>query len=222
MFSNKFCCLAVAAIVFTLACKKGSIQQVDNGCISRIQRDYADPNKTELAAALKLLTDNHIATNNIVVTRVILNDTITTNGPVHVYQHVIVQQYANGLPILFAQLGYHFNNGVYDETSGYPYGTVTLGTTAHTSLPQLRYLFVQAALKDSYSVNKKITDSCLVAEFGYYDIGNSIGINPHGNLIKAWRVTPPHSDYPVAIIRDDNTELLSYFNGIFTLDKAKH
>jgi hypothetical protein len=220
MFAKKISCVFLVALALGSSCKKSPLTGVqnDNGCISRIRRDYADTNKTELTASLKLLTDNHIATNNLVVTRAILNDTITTNGPVHVLQHVIAQQYSKGLPILFAQVGYHFNNGTYYITSGYLYSNVTLGTTPRTTLPQLRYLFVQAALKDSYSVNRKIADSCLVAEFGYYDISP----DSHGQLIKAWRVTPANHDYPFAIIQDDDARLLFYHNGILTLNKSRN
>ncbi|WP_184550220.1 hypothetical protein [Mucilaginibacter sp. FT3.2] len=218
MLVQKLPCLVLLFFALCSSCKKSTLTPVmdDNGCISRIQRDYSDANKTDLATAQKLLQDNHIATGNIVVSRVILNDTITTNGPVHILQHVIVQQYANGLPILFAQISYHFNNGIFAETTGYLYNNVTLGTTPHTSLPQLRYLFVKASVKDYQALNKNIADSCLVAEFGYYDISP----NSHGQLVKAWRVTPPKSDYPVAIIQDDNAKLLLYYNGLLTLNKA--
>jgi len=212
---KKYYHLLVLALAIFASCKKSALTKEDNGCISRISRNYADSNKTELAAALKLLKDNHIATSNMVVSRVILNDTIGSNGPVHVFQHVVVQLYANGLPILFGQAGYHFNGGVYNSTSGYLYGAVSLDTLPHTRLPQLRYLFTEAVKKDAYSISQKMLDSCLVAEFGYYDVGTS----SHGQLIKAWRVTPANSLYPVAIIQDNNTKLLSYFNGLLTFNK---
>jgi hypothetical protein len=212
MFTKKLCYVVLAAVACSLSCKKGSIVPVDNGCIDRVTRDYSDPNKAELAAGAKLLQDAHISANNLVISRVTLDDTITTNGPVHVFQHVFAQQYANGLPILFAQVAYHFNSKVYDSTSGYLYGKISLGSTPHTSLATLRYLFVDAAKKDSYSVTQNIPDSCLVAEFGYYDTNTS----NHNKIIKAWRVTPKNSTYPEAIISDDDSKLLSYFNGLMT------
>ncbi|SEP35765.1 hypothetical protein [Mucilaginibacter sp. OK283] len=220
MFAKKLSCIVLVALALGSSCKKSPLVAVqdDNGCISRIKRDYSDPNKTELAAALKLLQDNHIATANQVVGGATLNDTITTNGPVHVMQHVFNQLYANNQPILFAQVIYHFNNGIYQSTSGYLYNSVTLDTVPHTRLSQLRYVFMQEAKNDGYAVTNKITSSCLVAEFGYLDISP----DSHGQLVKAWRVTPPNQSYPLAMIRDDNGHLIYYTNGIMTLNKASH
>lgn len=220
MITRKISCLILLAIAAGSSCKKSPLVNVqdDNGCISRIRRNYSDTNKIAFAAALKLLQDNHIATANLVITGGIFNDTITTNGPVHVMQHVFTQLYANKQPILFAQLNYHFNNGVYQSTSGYAYNSVTLDTVPHARLSQLRYVFIQQAKNDWYAAGNNITSTCLVAEFGYFDISS----NSHGQLIKAWRVTPANQSYPLAMIRDDNGQLIYYTNGIMTLNKDGH
>jgi|GEM_PF-3777005 len=81
------------------ACKKGELAAVDgedNGCISRLKRDYSDSNKVELATAVKLLQKNNISTSGLVIYRVILNDSISTNGPLNIYQHVIAYEESKG------------------------------------------------------------------------------------------------------------------------------
>ena len=200
-------------ILFSIfSCRKGSpIVEADSGCISLGRFSY-NVSKADSAAAVALFKKNNISVGNLVFRRVILNDTSTAlnTNPITVYQHVQVQQYFNGLPILNSALGYHFKNDVFQFTMGTKYTGVNLGTSQHLRLSQVRALYVKAAEKD---ISAK--DSCLVTRFGYYDVGHDNNAPP--SFVKAWWVTPAHAEYPLGIFRDDNGASITYFNGIVTL-----
>ena len=210
------------ALLASASCKKGELSGnygEDNGCISRVKRDYSDSNKTELATAVKLLQKNNIPLNGMVINRVILNDSITTNGPLSIYQHVIAYEESKGLPIFNSGMGYHFRDEVYVTFSGRRYGTLDLNTTATATLLQIRKVFIDAFNKDGYNVAGHVNAaSCLRAEFGYYNLTPDTPDQPH--FVKAWKVTFTDWDYPEAYIQDDNRKLLSYFNGIMTVVNA--
>jgi hypothetical protein len=219
---KKFYCLVLLALMAFASCKKGELPGnygEDNGCINRIKRDYSDSNKTELTAALKLFQQNNISTSGLVINRVILNDRITTNGPLSIYQHVIAFEESKGLPIFNSGLGYHFRNEVYVTFSGRRYGTLNLDTKALATLPQIRKIFIDAFNKDGYNVDGHVNaSSCVRAEFGYYNLTPDTPDQPQ--FVKAWKVTFNDWDYPEAYIQDDNRKLLSYFNGIMTVVNA--
>ena len=219
---KKFYCLVLIVLAAFTACKKGELSSAgeeDNGCISRVKRDYSDSNKVELAAAIKLLQKNNIPVNGLVIYRVILNDSISNNGPLNIYQHVIAYEESKGLPIFNSGIGYHFRNEVFATTIGRRYGTLSLNTTATAPLPQIRKIFIDAFKKHGYTIDNRVNESsCLNAEFGYYNLTPDTPDQPH--FAKVWKVTFMNYDYPVAYIQDDNRKLLSYFNGLLTLNKT--
>ncbi|WP_413670714.1 hypothetical protein ACEN9X_12700 [Mucilaginibacter sp. Mucisp86] len=216
---KKFYCLVLIVLVAFAACKKGQLSSgdgEDNGCISRIKRDYSDSNKVELATAIKLLQKNNIPTNGLVIYRVILNDSISTN----IYQHVMAYEESNGLPIFNSGISYHFRNEIFETSIGRRYGTLNLNTKAAATLPQIRKVFIDAFKKDGYTVDNNVNESsCLNAEFGYFDLNHDTPDHP--NFIKAWKVTfAKYNEYPVAYIQDSDRKLLFYFNGLLTLNKV--
>ncbi|WP_162996588.1 hypothetical protein [Mucilaginibacter celer] len=218
---KKFYCLVLLALMTFASCKKGELSGnygEDNGCINRVKRDYSDSNKTELAAAVSLLQKNNISLNGLVITRVILNDSITTNGPLTIYQHVVASEESKGLPIFNSGMGYHFRDGTYYLLSGRRYGTLNLDTKASATLPQIRKIFIDAFNKDGYKDGHVDASSCVRAEFGYYNLAQDTPDQPH--FVKAWKITFNNWDYPEAYIQDDNRKLLSYFNGIMTVVNA--
>ncbi|XHR94570.1 hypothetical protein ACFJIV_30575 [Mucilaginibacter sp. UC70_90] len=219
---KKFYCLVLIVLAAFTACKKGELSSAggeDNGCINRVKRDYSDSNKVELAAAITLLQKNSIPVNGLVIYRVILNDSISNNGQLNIYQHVIAYEESKGLPIFNSGIGYHFRNEVFSTTIGRRYGTLSLNTTATAPLPQIRKIFIDAFKQDGYTIDNHVNESsCLNAEFGYYNLTPDTPDQPH--FAKVWKVTFMNYDYPVAYIQDDNRKLLSYFNGLLTLNKT--
>jgi hypothetical protein len=219
---KKFYCLVLSALVAFASCKKGELNRAygeNNGCISRIKRDYSDSNKVDLATAVKLLQQNSISLNGLVIYQVILNDSISINGPLRVYQHVAAYEESKGLPIFNSGIGYHFKNGTFETSIGQRYGTLSLDTGAKATLPQIRKVFIDAFNKDGYTIDNRVNaSSCLRAEFGYLNLRQDTPDHP--NFVKVWKVTFTGYEYPVAYIQDDNRKLLSYFNGLLTLDKA--
>lgn len=192
------------------SCKKGELA-ADNGCISRIQRHYLSG--ADSLAAVALLKINHIDNSNLTYTGVTLNDTIANAGAVGVYQHVFALQYFNGLPLFFSNIGLHFRKEVYYLTSGHRYNSINLSTHPILSLPVLRKLFLDQAARANSIRTATYKDSCLVAEFGYLNIGT----NDAPRFVKAWEVTPKNVEYPQAFFRDDDGSTISYFDGIMTL-----
>jgi len=220
---KKFYCLVLIVLAAFAACKKGELSSVDgedNGCISRVKRDYSDNNKVELATAIKLLQKNNISTNGLIIYQVILNDSISINGPLRVYQHVAAYEESKGLPIFNSGIGYHFKNEVFETSIGQRYGTINLDTKAEAMLPQIRKIFIDAFKKDGYNIDSHVNESsCLNAEFGYFNLNQDTPDHP--NFVKVWKVTfSGYDEYPVAFIQDGNKKLIYYFNGLLTLDKA--
>jgi len=162
---RKLVYLTLFGLLAISACKKGELKG-DNGCITKIRRSFG-VSVADSLKAVALLKSNGISTENLVYDRITLDDTVTNvNSHVtSVYQHIDALQYANGLPIFNAFIGYHFNEGKYFTTIGTKYGNVNLSTSHHLNLSQVRELFLQAGGTET----AKMKDSCLAAEFGYYD-----------------------------------------------------
>ncbi|HJP63224.1 MAG TPA: hypothetical protein VJ844_07255 [Mucilaginibacter sp.] len=204
--------LIMVALVAFVSCKKNEVAG-DNGCISQRQNKSFGLNTADSLAALQLLTNNHMPTNDIQMERIELRDTI--NGT-HIYQYIAAIQLIKGLPVLSDDFGYNFRDGIYQQTSGKKYTSVSLNTHPTLSLRLLRSLYMAEVKKNNnatYSANFK--DSCLVARFGYYNLNAGTG-NETPDIIKAWAVTPKNADYPVAIFRDDNGNTIIYNTGIVT------
>jgi hypothetical protein len=188
------------------SCKKNDLSG-DNGCISRIKKHYVSA--SDSLAAIQLLKQNNLPYTNLTFEYVLLNDTV--NDPVTPYQHVVAHQNFNGLPILSSEFGYHFQGGVYKSTTGTIYGPINLNNHSSLSLPVLRKLYLDEVKKNSANI-ATFKDSCLVAEFGYYNLNETINTTP--NFVKAWRVTPSKNNFPLVYFRDDNGKTISFFSGI--------
>lgn len=206
--------LILFALAVLASCKKNDITG-DNGCISQRQTQSFRLDPADSLAALQLLQNNHIATNDIEMEYINLRDTITNaeNGT-HVYQYIAAIQLIKGLPVLSDDFGYHFLDGVYQHTSGKKYASVPLDTHSTLSLPLLRGLYMAELKKNtSAEVYNGFRDSCLVARFGYYNLNAGTG-NETPAIVKAWAVRPKNTEYPLVIFRDDNRQKIIYFSGI--------
>jgi len=200
-------------ILFVYSCKKVEIP-IDNGCISYIKRHYI--NGADSLAAVKLLQQNNIPNSNLAYDRIILNDTVSNGSSTDIYQHIFAIQYFNNLPLFFSEIGYHFKNGVLQQFYDTRYNSITLNTIPRMTLPEVRKVYVDALFNDGNTSFRKYKDTCLVAEFGYYNTNPSNPANPQ--FIKAWYITPKNSMYPMVILNDRTGQSISYFDGIFFLD----
>jgi hypothetical protein len=192
------------------SCTKAIIL-ADKGCITQITRDFS--NGADTAGAIKLFNENNLPAANLLFYRVILNDVIINRQGTFNYQHIFAKQRYNGLMVFNGDIGFHFNNRVLFYQDGPLYGTVKLNTTHKLTLPQLRAMYINAAEKNGVLSNFR--DSCLVAQFGYYNLNAGVSYAAP-NIVKAWYITPKNSLYPYAYISDDNDATLAFFDGIET------
>jgi len=214
------------------SCSKSSHHEdvPDNGCIVRKDIKLSPPllNAAQIKTADSLLDVNHIAHNNY---RYLGLRQDSLNGTFE--QFITVDQYANGLRLFTSQLNYLFWNGIIHYTSGAPTQGTTLDTVPSLGLARLRALFSNDLKKRelggaggvSGSVSYGYRDSCYRAEFGYINIATD-GVSE--NLIKAWRVSiltadrgPSFNypyDYPYAIYKDSNGQLISFLGNIIAID----
>jgi hypothetical protein len=209
--------LILFALLVFASCKKDGLP-VDNGCISQIERQHFGVSVSDSVAAVQLLKQNNLPTNDLVFESIQLYDTLTISGSTNVYQYIFAVQYLNTLPVLSYDFGYTFKEGILQQVTGARYNGITLNTHSTQSPPRLREFYMSEVNKNaSLTLAAALKDSCLVAEFGYYDLNVdfSVLVNDHTpNFIKAWRVAPAHSSYPQAIFRDDNGQLISYSGGL--------
>jgi hypothetical protein len=203
---------ALFALLVFVSCKKNDLP-VNNGCISQVRRQNFGLTSTDSLFAVKLLKQNNMPYNDVQF-EYVHSDTVTISGVTNVYQHISAIQYLKGLPVLSYDFGYSFKNGVFQEITGTKYNSVNLDTRATLSLPRLRELYMTEINKNSsVAIAAGFKDSCLVAEFGFYDLNG--GPNPHmPNFVKAWSIRPKHAVYPLGFFRDDNGQKIAYYRGL--------
>jgi len=216
IFIMKKIYLITIAILALTSCKKGEQLPGDNGCISQIERQNFGVTASDSIAAVQLLKQNNLPTNDLVL-EYVHNDTITYTVPSYINQYVFGIQYINGLAILSYDFGYTFKNGVFKEVTGARYSVVNLDTHPTQHLPQLRALYISEISKNRGSdIAAAFKDSCVLAQFGYYDLNVdfNVPVNDHTpNFVKAWSVKPKHAPYPQVIFRDDNGKTIVYNGG---------
>jgi hypothetical protein len=208
---KKIYLIAVIAVAFA-SCKKSELLPGDNGCITQIKRENFNINPADSLTAIHLFQQNKMNYSNLAFERIILNDTIGQ----HVYAHIFATQILNGLEVMSGNAGYHFLDGVYQSTLGKVYGTISLDNRPHLSLPQLRALFMSEAI-DKQGISATYRDSCVTAQFGYYDLNAGTG-DESTNMVKAWRIELKGNTYPIAVFRDDNGGLIAFDSGIRTFN----
>jgi len=202
--------LVLSAIIYS--CTKTGTLPSGNGCTTQIKRVNYNIKPADSLAVIHLFQQNKLDYNTLSFERIILNDTM--NG--HVYQHILATQYFNGLQLMSSEVWYGFLDGVYQSTNGKRYAGVSLDSHSHLSLSQLRGLYMSEAI-DKQGLNPTYRDSCITAQFGYYDLNAGTG-NETTNIVKGWRVELKRNIYPIAIFRDDNGQLIGFDTGMRTLN----
>lgn len=207
---KKIYCVLFALLVFA-SCQKNDVQ-VDNGCISRAKRQNFKITAADSVAVVNLLIQNNLPYNDLQFEYVRF-DTVKNNGSINVNQYIFGIQYINGLPILSYDFGYSLKDGVFQEITGKRYNGINLDTHSTQTLPRLRELYLAEVNKNTNN-SSTYKDSCVVAEFGYYDL-NATTNNSTPNFVKAWSVTPKHAFFPQVFFRDDNGKTIVYYGGFF-------
>jgi hypothetical protein len=202
--------LILSAIIYS--CTKTGTLPSGNGCTTQIKKANYNIKSADSVAAVHLFQQNKMNYSNLSFERIILNDTIGS----HVYQHIFAYQSFNGLQIMSGEAAYQFLDGVYQSSLGKIYSSVNLDNHSHLSLSQLRTLFMSESI-DKQGLNPSYRDSCITAQFGYYDVNAGTG-NETTNMVKAWRVQLKNNGFPLAIFNDDNSKLIVYDSGIRTFN----
>jgi hypothetical protein len=176
----------------------------DHGCINRVivsEHDYS-VSVYDYEYAAQLFHRNNISQAGLRFTR-LEKDTFSTGAFVNIRS----QQYINGLPVFVRVIDYGFKNEQYDYLYG-ELATTGLDATPRLNLALVRRLYIERAKAGGYN----FSNICLNAEFGYYDVNIGTGTNAI-SLVKAWKVNPQDSEWPVAYI-DDNGVVIVFDSGV--------
>ncbi|UPK72451.1 hypothetical protein [Chitinophaga filiformis] len=215
--------IAIICILTLNACSKRKSDNMlpeDYGCIKRCYLPVTAHavSSSDVNTINELFSANQIANGNLRYYGYILDSLQTRYPPYKKYEMQVatVDQYANGVRIFLRSMSYIFLDHKFSSESGEITKGTTLDTAHQLTLPQLRGLFLASLQHDPIAAKYK--DSCLKAEFGYYNLNTGISFTPE-ILVKAWRVTPLNSVYPSEYPEayyEDNGKLIFYTNGIQT------
>lgn len=216
------CLLAFFCITLFSCRKEGEINvlEKDNG---RIERKIVPVSAHSISDAEIAIVNNLFLTNGIINSKYryyqYLHDTVQALFPPYaVFDHKAVRadEYANGLRIFTGQVVFGFKNNILNFTSGNLTSGSFLNTTPQLTLNELRRFFLTDIEQFDHQGNQ-YKDSCLSAEFGYFNLNAGTG-NEQEILVKAWRITTKNSvyptEYPQAIHNDNDGQLIRYDNGI--------
>jgi hypothetical protein len=197
------------------SCKKSGVDlPEDKGCIERLiipVNSQGTMPAVDFSLVKTLFTSNGINNPNYRYSRTYRDSVKTFNGT-YDYRNVYIIQYANGLPIFGESLNYLFKNGTFSSYAGAVSNGTSLNTVPLLTLGQLRKLFIGDLQLFDHRGNE-FKDSCLKAEFGYFNLNSGTG-NTTENIVKAWHITPKNGDYPEAYYQDSDGGFILYFNGM--------
>ena len=206
--------ILILGLLAFAACRKNDNIPADSGCINRIHRVDYHVSAADSLAAISTLQQNKITYGDLDLEYV----STYTVGDTAFFQSIFLIQEVNGLPVLSGDLWYQFKKGVLQTVTGTRYKDISLDTHPTRTLPQLRAAYLAAVDKYKYGSNIisdapfSVKDSCVVAEFGYYDLNATTNGAPP-NIVKAWSVSPTPGSYPQVFFRDDNGKLILYNGG---------
>ena len=216
---NKITLIVMLSLLFS--CKKEmddlSMQNgVDNGCIERniisVTQHSISPSNIQLVNVL--FTKNGIDNSKFRYYQY-TNDTFQTYFPPYTkfdQKLIRADQYANGLRLFEHNVVYNFKDNIFDFANGIVNENIMLDTNPKQVLARLRKLYI-SDLEQFNQKGASYKDSCLKAEFGYYELNSGSGNNKK-IWAKAWKVTPQNRDYPQGYYQDENGSRISYFDGI--------
>jgi hypothetical protein len=211
-----FACSKTDAVPGTMPLWRTATIGADEGCAQNITQPAT---AHSLPAAQVALADNLFDRNNLPHANLryfqYQRDSLrNAQPPTRVLNELVrVTEYANGLKVFTAPSNFIFWNGSFHFRAGTPTGGTSLGTVPQLTLPQLRWLFKETIAQ--FDPHNALSDQCINAEFGYYDLNAGNGNQPE-NLVKAWRVTKQGQQYPFAYFQDAGCQLIYYDNGIRT------
>jgi hypothetical protein len=208
---KKIYLITFIALAFA-ACKKNDQLPGDSGCITQIKRQNFDIKNTDSVTAIQLLKQNNIPYNDVQLEYFSSYNIPTGESNPGTYQSVFVIQQINGLPILSSEIWYQFTNSILQTTSGIRYNEINLSNSSSLQLTQLRAAYLAEVTKNNSTIATQLKDSCLVAQFGYYDL--NVDVNSTPNFVKAWLVKPQHSVYPQVTLQDGSGKTIVYNGGI--------
>ncbi len=211
---KKIYLIIFVALAFA-SCKKNDQQLPgDSGCITRIKHQNFGIKSTDSVTAIQLLKQNHIPYNDVQIEY--FSSYVVPTGEVNAgtYESVFVIQQINGLPVLSGEIWYQFTNNVLQTTTGTRYNEINLSNSSSLQLAQLRAAYLAEVTKHNSTTATQLKDSCLVAQFGYYDL--NVNVNSTPNFVKAWLVKPQHSLYPQVTLQDGSGKTINYNGGICT------
>jgi len=206
-------------MIFIISCRKHEDMVAD--CISEVTVDSADMTSTvtspQLAAIDNLFKLNNLSTANEQFFGIDSNRYMPPGYNDSVSQvEVLAYRWYNNLPVFMWNDNLVFYNDILQPISIIYHGQVPgPDTTFHQSLESLRKIYQANFLKIIISGGVAITnnnvrhpssgylDSCLTAQPGYIDPVNFNQASTYGSsLIKAWKVTPVGSAFPMVFIAD--------------------
>lgn len=194
--------IAAALVTQVLSCSKHQTSS-DNACIQRIIPDRGQPRLpvAQIDAIDSLFINNNISTAHLQFNTYIPN---TNTDPAVVPQELVVANiFINGLPLFNYDDVFTFNAGILDSALLYPGTPSTNDATGHQTLSFLRTAFLKYAVASSPDQYANI---CLSATLGYIDASWLPGnVLSWGTPIKAWKITPSNSDFPLVFVKDDDS-----------------
>ena len=206
---------------FLFSCKKEvddlNVQNdIDDGCIKKViipvTQHRISPSNIQLVNALFMKNGiDHSKLRYYQYT----NDSFQTYFlPYTKFDQKLIRadQYANGMRLFEHGVVYNFKDDTFDSANGIVNENITLDTNPKQTLARLRKLYI-SDLEQFNQKGKSYKDSCLKAEFGYYELNSGSG-NGKKLWVKVWKVTPQHTDYPEGYYQDENGNRISYFDGI--------
>ena len=143
------------------------------------------------------------------------NDSLQTYFPPYTkFDEKLIRadQYANGVRLFEHGVVYNFKDNIFDFANGIVTEDIMLDTISKQTLARLRKLYI-SDLEQFNHIGASFKDSCLKAEFGYYELTSGSG-NDKKLWVKAWKLTPKNTDYPQGYYQDEDGNRIAYSDGI--------
>jgi hypothetical protein len=190
------------------ACKKNnnttcnSNLAEDSGCMVRVVTPVNSHliDSADIPIVNALFANNHIDCSRYRYIAYLHDSAAPTYYPPYAtYDDKVVKtiEYINNLAIFNGQINFEFLNGIFEFKAGTATHGTPLDTIPHLTLGQLRKLFINDVKRYIHN-GVDYNDSCLKAEFGYFNLNASVSNAPE-QLVKAWKVTLKNSLYPEAL-----------------------
>ncbi len=196
----------VVLILLFAACKKNKNEPFSEpGCIQRV---YTTPGNYLLSTADSARVDSMFRNNGIDINNFqpyeIAKLILFSENGIDSYMSVKARHFSGQLLYFEGDVTVYFKSGAIDSMyymSGNADGATPVGvvTTPELSLEAVRKIYLKQVNISSYK------DTCLVAEFGLY---NTAGPNGSMETRSVWRVTPEHSQFPLAYISNKGDYIL--------------